>query len=345
MTDDIIFGSGVPQWSSAQVQNELVGRSSSFQAGNKALDPRADLSDVLRQKHEWPVRHQHARGTCNAFAVVAAEEVRRFIESGETSYEPLSEEHLYDKAWRMPLTRVPKPPTGIAKKIFERQGGTYLGQVMDVLIQNGLADAADAPYDPDALVKPPEQSKVFSGLNAQQVLGRKVEEDQLFHDIAQEKIDFINQWKKGSPRVSLADFFVRRLADGKPVAAAFPILNEAEYVWTGEYARTSGHVRYPPDKIAEGKRPVAGHSVCLVGYAKNPDDVGDNPWTFLFRNSYGTDIFAKHADQFPKHLNTGLPGYGIISARDVIRYCWEFLTYASAEEIELLIGGFVPSKA
>jgi hypothetical protein len=342
MTDNIIFGSGVPQWSSAQVQNELVGQVSVFTEVNKGLRSRKDLSEALRDKHEWPVRHQHARGTCNAFAMVAAEELRRFIESGKNSYTQLSEEYLYDKAWRKNFTRVPEPPTGLAKEIFARQGGTYLGQVMDALIKDGLADAEDAPYDPDAAVKPPERSKVFSGLDVPKALGRIVEEDKLFHDIAQKKVDSIRQWKRDTGRASLADFFVRQLEDDKPVAAAFAILNDAEYVWTGNYARASGHVRYPTDEISDGKRPVGGHSVCLVGYERIPDGGDSNQWMFLFRNSYGTRIFAQKPDQFPGRLNTTLPGYGIISAYDVNRYCWEYLTRASPADIEALTGGRSP---
>ena len=90
---------------------------------------------------------------------------------------------------------------------------------------------------------------------------------------------------------------------------------------------------------------MAGHSVCLVGYVKNCDDDPNNPYTFLFRNSYGTDIFAKDADQFPERLNAGLAGYGIISARDVVQYCWEFLAYASPEQTKFLTGGDRPTAS
>jgi hypothetical protein len=346
MTDDIVFGSGVPQWSFARVLTEIVERSS-FPIDEKIIRSEKDLSKELRDTmhehlntHGWPVRNQHARGTCNAFAVVASEELRRF--RLEEPYQPLSEEYLYDKAWRKPLTRVPDPLTKPAKDILKEQGGTFLGQVMDALIENGIADAGDVPYEPYAPVKPPDQPRVFGSSVENIAADRRVDEVQLFHDITEAKVGLDREWKNQTLRPNVADFFVNQLSKERPVAAAFAILNEAEYVWTGEYARASGHIRYPTDKIVEGKRPVAGHSVCLVGYKENLDDVGDNPWTFLFRNSYGTDIFAKDADQFPNRLNTPLPGYGIISARDVKRYCWEFLTFASPDDIRLLTGGFVP---
>jgi hypothetical protein len=349
MTDDIVFGSGVPQWSFARVLTEIVERSS-FPIDKSTLRPKVDLSEELRDApledenlRGWRVRNQHARGTCNAFAVVAAEELRRFIVW--KGYTPLSEEYLYEKALRKPPTRVPNPVTGIAADRFKELGGTYLGQLADALIKDGIADAKDVAYKPFAPAKPPDEARVFESSVESIAAGRKVEPAELFHDITSEGVGPKRRWANGTLGPNLVDFFVNQLSKERPVAAAFAILNEAEYVWTGEYARASGHIRYPTDKIVEGKRPVAGHSVCLVGYKENLDDVGDNPWTFLFRNSYGTDIFAKDADQFPDRLNTPLPGYGIISARDVKRYCWEFLTFASPDDIELLTGGFVPPVA
>lgn len=346
MTDDIVFGSGVPQWSFARVLTEIVERSS-FPIDKSTLPPEVDLSEQLRDAvledentRGWPVRNQHVRGACNAFAVVAAEELRRFIMG--KGYTPLSEEYLYEKALRKPPTRVPNPVTGIAADRFNELGGTYLGQVADALIIDGIADAKDVPYKPSAPAKPPDKARVFECSVESIAANRKVQPTELFHDITDEGVGPERTWVKGTLRPNLVDFFVNQLADGRPVAAAFAILNEAEYVWTGEYARASGHIRYPTDKIVAGKRPVAGHSVCLVGFRENPDDDGDNPWTFLFRNSYGTEIFAKDADRFPNRLNARLPGYGIISARDVKRYCWEFLTHASPDDIKLLTGDFAP---
>jgi hypothetical protein len=336
MTDDIIFGSGVPGWSSEQVQIELAERSI-LRFDNKTNLFGKDLSKLLRDqdKHGWPVRHQHARGTCNAFSVVAMEELQRFFGSG--TYEPLSEEHLYAKARKKPPTRLPEPLTEQAQKILDEKGGTYLSQMMDALIQDGLADAADAKYEPTAVLGSEKEIKFSTEIEGK-AQDRRVEADLLFHDITTESVGTCRQWKSNTARGNLAEFFARQLENNKPIAAAFAILNDAEYVWTGNYARTSGHVRYPTDKIVEGKRPVAGHSVCLVGYGRNPDDDGTNPWMFLFRNSYGTRIFAKNADQFPDGLNKDLPGYGIISGNDVIRYCWEFLTRASPDDIAVLTG-------
>ncbi len=347
MTENIVFGSGVPQWSFQRVQTEIARRSTFALKENTA--PEVDLSKGLRTFKDgdgWPVRHQHARGTCNAFAVVASEELRRFHVNGETKYVPLSEEHLYDKAWRKPLTGIDNPPTRQALKILQEQGGTFLVQLKNTLINDGLADAKDAPYEPNASIIPPKAPKVFDVTVDSAAGKRTVAADKLFHDITDAEVGPKREWQNKTPRPNLVNFFVDQLSKKKPIVAGFAILNEAEYVWTGAYARASGHIRYPTDKIVKGKRPVAGHSVCLVGYRVNEDDRdGEDPFTFLFRNSYGTDVFAKDAYKFPDRLNGGLPGYGIISSRDVKRYCWEFLTHAPAEDIEQLTGGFVPSRA
>jgi hypothetical protein len=329
------------------VQTEIAGRSTLTLGENRARE--VDLSEGLRTLKDgdgWPVRHQHARGTCNAFAVVASEELRRFHLNGQTNYVPLSEEHLYDKAWRKPLTGINNPPTGQALKILQEQGGTFLVQLKNALINDGLADAKDAPYKPNASIIPPKAPTEFDDTVECKARKRTVAKDKLFHDITDAGVGANRDWQNGSSRSNLVNFFVDQLSKKKPIAAGFAILNEAEYVWTGALARTSGHIRYPTDKIVEGKRPVAGHSVCLVGYRANEDDKnGEDPYTFLFRNSYGTDIFAKDAHKFLDRLNGGLPGYGIISSRDVKRYCWEFLTHAPAEDIAKLTGSVVTSLA
>lgn len=336
MTDNITFNSAIPQWSFTQALNNLVEpRFNVF--GNKSVDQDANLKDRLTKVHRWPVRHQHARGTCNAFAVVAAEELFRYIESGDKRFEPFSEEYLYSKSRIKPFKRVPDPPQGAALKTFQDLGGTFLGQMMDALIDDGLADAADAKYNHDAKVD--FQVAAFKTGVEERAKHRKVEETQLFHDITEAKVGENREWFNNTARPTLVEFFTNQLLKDIPVVASFAILNNAEYVWTGEYARASGHVRYPPDEVVKGKRPVAGHSVCLVGYRPNLEGDNRNPGTFLFRNSYGSEIFAKDADQFPDRLNTGLPGYGIISARDVSRYCWEYLTRASDEDIQLLTDG------
>lgn len=341
MTDDIIFGSRVPSWSFNRALVELENKEvQGFR--NSQIDPSSDLSIDLWRDHGWAVRHQHARGTCNAFAVVAAEELRRFHDSGKTAFTPLSEEHLYAKARGKRADRLIGGGNQAAQEALE-DGGTFLGQMLDALIENGLADAADVEYRPYADIDfaiadfdPQIEGK------AEQ---RTVSEDQLTHDITRAVVGIEREWLNESKRPKLADFFARQLTLGKPVVAAFAILNDAEYAWTGQYARASGHVRYPTDRIVADKRPVAGHSVCLVGHIENPEDEdSDNPWIFLFRNSYGTEIFARDADRFEGRPNTGRPGYGIISARDVSRYCWEFLTSASPEEIQALQGR-APSRA
>lgn len=338
MTDHITFNSAIPQWSLNQsLENLAVARFNVFR--NKSVDQDVNLKDRLTNVHPWPVRHQHGRGTCNAFAAVAAEELFRFIESGGQRFVPYSEEYLYSKSRVKSFKRVPDPPQGAALKTFQENGGTFLGQVMDALIDNGLADAADAKYDPDAKVN--YQVAAFKTEVEDRAKHRTVEEIQLFHDITDAKVGEDREWHHNTARAVLVEFFADRLSKGIPVVATFAILNDAEYVWTGEYARTSGHVRYPPDGVAKEKRPVSGHSVCLVGYRPNFGSDDSNPGTFLFRNSYGSEIFAKDADQFPDRLNTGLPGYGIISARDVSRYCWEYLTRASGEDIQLLTDGGV----
>jgi hypothetical protein len=336
MTDDIVFNSAIPQWSLAQSLGNLTEpRFNVFR--DKSLDQDVNLQERLTNAHPWPVRNQFERGTCNAFAVVAAEELFRFIEGGETELEKFSEEHLYSKSRLKPFDRVPDPPQGDALTAIQALGGTFLGQVMDALIDDGLADAADAEYDSNAPVN--FQVSVFKMRVEERAKQRRVEEKQLFHDITEAKVGVDREWVHGTRRANLVEFFANQLSKGFPVVASFAILNDAEYVWKDDYAQASGHIRYPTDEVAKGKRPVAGHSVCLVGYRPNLGADRSNPGTFLFRNSYGTEKFAKDPSKYPKHLNAGLPGYGIISAHDVSRYCWEILTRATDDDIQLLTDG------
>jgi len=100
-------------------------------AARAAPEPvvRTDFSDRnlaagLMSGGGWPVRDQGPRGTCNAFAVVAAEELVLHLQDPQGPTVALSEEHLYAKMRAIGVERLSHAPASYDLEELSQTGGT-----------------------------------------------------------------------------------------------------------------------------------------------------------------------------------------------------------------------------
>lgn len=282
----------------------------------------------------WPVRYQGPRGTCNAFAVNAAEELYRWLQDPDQGFVPLSDEYLYAMMraidLRDPRLNLDLNDREIAQR--ERAGVTYLAQARLALIENGVCTAELAPY---TVFKPVNHRETaFSDAAHADAVTRKGLASDWQHHIVEPGEDRVffgldRRWeppleRDGAPQ-SCSDIIHRALMDGTPVVAGFCVLDGVGFgAWFGMSALRFGTVTYPSDGLVgrDWLRPGGGHAVCIVGY--DPGAAPGEGW-FVFRNSFGAFGFSRdrEADRLaPQALERG---YGYIPERDVDRYCWEIL--------------------
>lgn len=278
-------------------------------------------NDLIAEQR-WPVRDQLGRGACTAFAVVAAEELVRNKSTAPELEEWYSEEHFYAAMRSVdPRTAGVDAPDELLEAT-EASGATYLAQARHALVNQGLCAADVMGYqsfdDPTFFYNPLPKDAVADAL------GRRIPEADLVHNIINSK-DF--PWEPGNThwvrpvKKKVSDLFWGRLKKGVPVMASFPVVTEGD--WFRGDALNFGQIRYP-DEHDDTLRPIGGHTVCLTGFL--PPEAGDTVsggW-FQFRNSLGPR-FAYYRDEDTTNTRAIAPGYGVISARDVDDYCWEYL--------------------
>lgn len=289
----------------------------------------------------WPVRNQgFSRATCNAFAVVAAEEYfAAQIAQGDLVGEvpQFSEEYFYTamrKRTQEVEVIISDTPTGGAasdanqrRKKIEEDGSTFLLQARAALKADGLLPRRLMEYDA-APERPPNHTVEIPA----RVKDEKIEVPEPFvHDIDaslfSEGSATDRVWKSGDQRpVSVR--ILDALQVGVPVVAAFALLDfPGDTAWYGLSAQEYGLVQYPAD--AQGMKVIGGHSVCIVNYLQSP--AGPEEDMFVFRNSWGRHDFGSAPHRRPKEPRAPYRGYGLISAHDVDRFCWEFLHRALPE--------------
>ncbi len=334
MSNAMYFSTAVPQgWTANNIEAKLSVRSRIFPVPKSLLPQEQNLLNLLKTPQSWEVRHQHGRGTCNAFAAIAAQELFRMIRGEDTEPSDLSEEHLYAKTRAVDYDVVPGKIPIAAQHEFDKTGGTFLAQVRVALQEHGMALEEQVPYRPSAAVNYVAQH--IPEEVDQKARERRVEHS-LIHDITDATIGEGRLWWRLKDEIDLLLLFAYHLKQGFPVVASFAIPADCQYVWAGELAYATGQVRYPPLGIIGDRPAVAGHTVCLIGYVPPADPADETEGWFLFRNSYGTRLFGRYAKDFPENPNGGLPGYGFISARDVNLYCWEFLIPSDQESLFFL---------
>lgn len=282
------------------------------------------LTDHARR---WPARNQGHRSTCNAFAVVAAEELWHWRQTG--SLAPLSEELLYRdmRARPVPLTDPAMTPDQIAAKTARAaaEGTTFLSQARDVLAAADLRPAADGPYEDDRGLRKNHvtarpATPATGGTGAQAWLHNIARDGDILGDV-----DWLRP-KPGKP-FAVSSFFHDRLSEGRPVVASFALPQGVGIgAFIGAEGRFAGLVSYPPADVLMRRdaQPVAGHSVCLLGFRPAPDGrIAEG--RFLFRNSLGPVRQSAFAGRRGAGDLPAAPGYGWISVQDVETWCWEFL--------------------
>jgi len=316
-------GAGVPcDWTvgAATAAGAAAGRRQVPPGGAGA---RVNLAAGLIADGVWPVRDQGHRGTCNAFAVVAAEELADFHQTG--SLPRYAEEDLYRAMRAVSLADAGLDAGQADAAALARTGATFLAQARVALARGGLVEACGQPYALDPLLPvnhvAPAPDRPRPGVNT--ALPRR-------HAIAaSSRVRPAIDWGPGLPgSQTLAEIFLEALHRKLPVVAAVPILAvPGADVFTSAEAVQFGRAAYPP---AGALRPdhaaIAGHAVCIVGYEPRSADRVDG-W-FLFRNSHGPWIFGRDAGRDGRTPRAPAPGYGLIAAQDIDRFCWEFLIRA-----------------
>ncbi|MBE9640661.1 C1 family peptidase [Salipiger mangrovisoli] len=294
--------------------------------------PAVDLASDLIRSGRWAARDQGARGTCTAFAVVAAEELWRYRnrDAAEASADflPLSEEYLYSAIWRSSYADVGiSRPQGEAERL-EAEGATYLAQAVLALQTCGLCRADLVPYEEDRAAN--FRHPRFADCVEQEAGSRRIATGGLVHNIVDLEegptVGLDKIWKHARGDRLTSQVLHEALAAGSPVVAAFATLDQIGHgTWFGPEAQLYGKVIYPSDQYLRGLRPDGGHTVCLTGFL--PASIRGVPpsGAFLLRNSFGELDFCWDAGRWGCGPNPAWRGYGMISAADVDRYCWEYL--------------------
>lgn len=262
----------------------------------------------------WSPRDQFGRGTCVAFATLAAVELHRALRD-DMPPERLSEQFLHER-----MTTAHALPEDEA--IDLPQGGVLLRQALHALEEDGVVGSEHAPYKPfvaDANgADEARQSELLAmstriACRAYGTIGNPQSLDAA-------RIDPILPGQMTAQKI--LDF----LKLGLPVAIGVPLFRHPSGLsnWVLPSALRSGLVTCPDDAHAPplGGPRADGHVVCVTGFTPSTSDPLGG-W-FVFRNSWGLD-FASHSATDEADRRAGLRGYGLISATHVNNYCWEYL--------------------
>lgn len=288
-----------------------------------------NLAAPLIGNDAWPAVNQDTRGTCNAFATVAAEELTHFIHGPKySSVVSLSEEQFYAAIRAVSFSEIGVELDEETEREYLRNGATFIAQSHIALISSGIAEERLLPYEPHRAI-----NYFVENLPDEVVRNaatRKVASSAIFHNIVEATrgplIGLDKTWRVDLDDQPTSEIILDALRNGFPVVAGFAILDGVGWgAWFGPAADDYGKVSYPYDSYLPGLNRVGGHSVCIVGYTPNDHDPADNHGWFLFRNSYGATGFSKYWkwDTFAPISPAG--GYGHVSARDIDRFCWEYM--------------------
>lgn len=271
---------------------------------------------------EWPARNQGpSRGTCNAFAMVAAEELWHFRETNGT-LATFSEEYAYattrSRNGLEALNLDSQKEAELQDKMSE-DGSTFLFQAGNAMKSDGLISRDAVMYDADPRRPANFQVPLPNGVFNVPVNG------ELIHDIDTNRPKSTRStqiWRSGDTRSS-SERIREALAEGVPVVAAFYFLDYPyDIAWYGLNAQVYGLVRYQVAAEFDLLNVIGAHSVCIVDFQID-NDTGEE--MFIFRNSWGQHEFGSAPWKRPSGIKAPHQGYGLISAGDVDQFCWEFL--------------------
>ncbi len=283
-----------------------------------ALSPRRTGLAPIRLEasvsHQWPPRDQFGRGTCVAFATLAAVELHRALRD-DMPPERLSEQFLHER-----MIKAHKLSASEAESLPE--GGVLLRQALKALEQDGVIGSDHAPYRPIAVEVSRSDDEDASELLAlgNRITSRAYGTIGAPEDLDPERIDPIQPGQQTAQKI--LDF----LKQGLPVAIGVPLFQHSSGLtnWVLPATMRSGIVLCPDDAQPPpltGPR-ADGHVVCITGFLPaSSDPLGG--W-FVFRNSWGLE-FGSHSVFDAGKPTAGLRGFGLISATHVNNYCWEYL--------------------
>lgn len=260
-----------------------------------------DRVEFLCPTSPWPVRDQGSRGSCVAFAMTAAME-QPMCPQG---IQDLSEQFLY---WAIKSN--PSEP-------FPGQEGTWIEFAQQMVQQHGICLETLWPYNPKVIPGNVDQGDPHIPLPS-----THASQDALTRIPAGPRYHRFMRRDSGRAQV-IRDWLLER---ERPVAVSLPVYRDPgapgpRSNWTEPEARTHGHVQGP----VEGDIASGGHAVCIVGYRPDPEKF--NGGVFVFRNSWGTAWGHMLPDvRSPDERSPApdrAPGYGVISAYYIDRYCSE----------------------
>lgn len=282
---------------------------------------RTSCLDKVPDLAAWAVRHQGHRSTCTAFAVVAAEELADLHALGVLPR--YSEEDLYHAMRAVLPSSVVPDLTGDDDTRLDRTGETFLAQAA-AAIRNGGLIRNGRRYRKDRIlpVNHVEPVRATGGDVANMATPFEV-------GVAgsAQVVPAIDWGLPAPPPDFLIETFHNALSQGRPVVVALPVLEDPGHqLFTSRVAQLRGRVVYPSvADLREDHRAIGGHAICIVGYEPSTD--GGDGW-FVFRNSFGDFDFARKPGDDPALPRAPAPGYGVISAADVDRWCWEYMLRA-----------------
>lgn len=261
---------------------------------------------------QWPPRDQFGRGTCVAFATLAAVELHRALR------EDMPPERLSEHFLHMRMTTAHPLPE--AEALHLPNGSVLLRQALWALEADGVLRAELAPYKP--FVAETDDDAAVADLLAQAtpIMCRAYGTIGSPESIDPARVDPIVPGQQTAQKI--LDF----LKQGLPVVTGVPLFTHQSGLsnWILPAALRSGVVLCPDDANAPsliGPR-ADGHVVCITGFLPaRSDPLGG--W-FIFRNSWGLD-FASHSVTAAPAATAGMRGFGLLSATHINKYCWEYL--------------------
>ena len=315
----VSFGSRAP---SKTVADDLrSARTASPMRRSAPVPPDANLipAQAIRLDrqiaHQWPVRDQFGRGTCVAFATLAALEL---VEACQTDLPPerLSEQFFHH-------TMVDRYPLANDVAAEVPEGGVLLHQAWLALAHRGVLGAEHAPYR-IARFNVGERPEHVAELEA--LAEQKVRMPKAYGTIGAPTEMDARHVARITPDTQTEQTVLGFLKAGLPVAVGLPLFGHPSGLtnWTMPAAMRSGVVLCPEDAGApalEGPRDE-GHVVCVTGFLPDPSEPLGG-W-FVFRNSWGLE-FASHATIPSDEISAGTRGYGLLSATHINAHCWEYL--------------------
>lgn len=288
---------------------------------SRSMAPSAIRLDA-QYADQWPARDQYGRGTCVAFATLAAVELQLAVRQ-DLPPERLSEQYLHE---RMTNNHSVHEVDGVSVP----EGGVLLRQAFSALEADGVIESRRAPYKPAAYGSGRGKHKaptpdVSRTEQADPIVCRAYGTIGVVAGLDPDRVDNIH------PGVNTAAKLLGFLRQGLPVAVGVPLFQHASGLnnWILPSTIRSGIVLCPEDKNAPPlDGPLeGGHVVCLIGYI--PDQSEPLGGWFVFRNSWGLG-FASHPPNMGFGPTAGVRGHGVISATHLNSYCWEYLVPVDA---------------